>query len=299
MQAPTAGFVPHPDDHLAYAASGFQPQVDRLIALALEEDVGTGDRTTLATIVDDAEVVGRVLAKEDLVLAGLPYFARVFACVDPRVTVEAIAPEGARVSAGTVVARVRGSARALLVGERTALNLLQRLSGTATLTRRFVDAIAGTGARITDTRKTTPGMRVMQKHAVVAGGGSNHRFGLDSGVLIKDNHIAACGGITAAITRARAHAPHLLAIEVEAGTLDEVDEALAAGADILLLDNMSTPTLAEAVARVRASGRAVLTEASGNLDLARVREVAATGVDLLSVGALTHSAAAADLSMKL
>lgn len=299
MQAPTAGFVPHPDDALAHAASGFQPQVDRLIALALEEDVGTGDRTTLATIADDAEVVGRVLAKEDLVLAGLPYFARVFAHVDPRVTVEAIAAEGARVSAGAVVARVRGSARALLVGERTALNLLQRLSGTATLTRRFVDAIAGTGARITDTRKTTPGMRVMQKHAVVAGGGSNHRFGLDSGLLIKDNHVAACGGITAAIARARAHSPHLLAIEVEAGTLDDVDEAITAGADIILLDNMTTPTLADAVARVRASGRRVLTEASGNLDLARVRAVAETGVDLLSVGALTHSAPAADLSMKL
>ena len=284
-------------DHFAQGL--LQPQVDRLIDLALEEDVGTGDRTTLATIAVDAVGTGRVLAKEALVLAGMPFFARVFARVDPAVVVASLVPEGAHVAPGTVVATVRGAARSLLVGERTALNILQRLCGTATLTARFVAAVAGTGARVTDTRKTTPGMRVMQKYAVVAGGGSNHRFGLDSGVLIKDNHIAACGGITAAIARARAHSPHLLKIEVEVKDLVELDLAIAARADVILLDNMPTATMAEAVRRVRASGLPILTEASGNLDLGRIREVAETGVDLLSVGALTHSAVAADVSMKL
>jgi nicotinate-nucleotide pyrophosphorylase (carboxylating) len=276
-----------------------QPQVDRLIDLALEEDVGTGDRTTLATIPAEAVGVGRVLAKEPLVLAGLPFFARVFARVDPQVVVTQLVAEGTAVASGTVVAEARGAARSLLVGERTALNILQRLCGVATLTRRFVDAVAGTGARVTDTRKTTPGMRVMQKYAVTMGGGSNHRFGLDSGVLVKDNHIKACGGITAAIERARAASPHLLKIEVEVKDLAELELAIAARADVILLDNMTTAAMAEAVRRVRTSGLPILTEASGNLGLDRLREVAETGVDLLSVGALTHSAVAADLSMKL
>jgi len=274
------------------------PQVDRLIALALEEDLGTGDRTTLATIPADATARARVLAKEALVLAGLPVFARVFSLLDPSVTVEALVAEGAAVAAGEVVARVRGPARSLLSGERVALNLIQRLSGTATLTRRYVDAVAGTGARITDTRKTTPGMRVLEKYAVRAGGGTNHRFGLDSGVMIKDNHVDACGGMAAAVARARAEVPHLLKIEVEARDLREVDEAIEARADVILLDNMTTPEMAEAVRRIRASPHPILAEASGNLDLDRVREVAEAGVDLLSVGALTHSARAMDLSMK-
>ncbi|TNF28049.1 MAG: carboxylating nicotinate-nucleotide diphosphorylase [Deltaproteobacteria bacterium] len=282
------------------SAFGFyQPQVDRLIDLALEEDVGTGDRTTLATIPAESTGVGRVLVKERLVLAGMPFFARVFARVDPAVTVTVHVPDGTLVEPGIVVAEVHGATRSLLVGERTALNILQRLSGVATLTRRFVDAVAGTGAKVCDTRKTTPGMRVMQKYAVAMGGGSNHRFGLDSGVLIKDNHIAACGGVTAAIERARAASPHLLKIEVEVKNLDELELAIAARADVILLDNMTTEAMAEAVRRVRATGLPILTEASGNLGLARLREVAETGVDLLSVGALTHSAVAADLSMKL
>jgi len=276
-----------------------QPQVDRLIDLALEEDVGTGDRTTVATIPADATGAGRVLAKERLVLAGMPFFIRVFERVDPRVSVEQLVPEGTLVDPMTVVAEVRGPTRSLLVGERTALNILQRLCGVATLTRRFVDAVAGTGARVCDTRKTTPGMRVMQKYAVTAGGGSNHRFGLDSGVLIKDNHIKACGGVTAAIERARAASPHLLKIEVEVKDLEELALAIDARADVILLDNMTTEAMADAVRRVQASGLPILTEASGNLGLERLREVAETGVDLLSVGALTHSAVAADLSMKL
>ncbi len=274
-------------------------QVDALIRLALDEDLGTGDQTTLATIPADAHGRAEVVAKAPLVLAGLPFFSRVFALLDPAVTVTALAAEGAQVAPGTRVAELDGPTRSLLAGERTALNILQRLCGTATVTRQYVDAVAGTGARVTDTRKTTPGMRLMQKAAVAAGGGANHRFGLDSGVLIKDNHIAACGSLTAAVTRARERAPHLLKIEVEATTLQQVDEAVAAGADIILLDNMSTAMMADAVRRVRASGRPVLLEASGNLTLARLREVAETGVDFLSVGALTHSAPAADLSLEI
>lgn len=275
------------------------PQVDRLIQLALDEDIGTGDRTTIVTIPASARAHARVLAKQALVLAGMPFFARVFALLDPAVEVEALVADGARVAEGTVVARVSGPTRTLLSGERTALNILQRLSGTATLTRRFVDAVAGTGARVADTRKTDPGMRVMQKYAVRVAGGANHRFGLDSGILIKDNHVDACGGLGLAVARARAEAPHVLKIEVEVRDLGELALALAAKADIVLLDNMSTEMMAEAVRRVRAQSHPVLVEASGNLGLERVREVAETGVDVLSVGALTHSAVAADLSMKI
>jgi len=271
---------------------------DQLIRLALAEDVGTGDRTTLATIPPGAVCRAQVMAKEPLVLAGGAFFARVFFHVNAQVVVTQLASDGEAVASGAAVIRVEGDARSVLTGERTALNILQRLTGVATLTRRFVDAVAGTGARVTDTRKTTPGMRAMQKAAVVAGGGSNHRFGLDSGILVKDNHIAACGSLTDAVTRARDQSPHSLRVEVEVTTLEGLDEALAAGADIVMLDNMTTETMAEAVRRARLRGRPVLIEASGNLGLDRVREVAAVGVDLLSVGALTHSAPAADLSLR-
>jgi nicotinate-nucleotide pyrophosphorylase (carboxylating) len=273
-------------------------QVDQLIQLALSEDVGTGDVTTQACIAPEIETIARLLAKDTLVLAGLPFFQRVFEILDPRVEVETFFPDGTLIPSGTIVAELRGPARSLLIGERTALNIIQRLSGTATLTRRWVEAVDGTHARVCDTRKTTPGMRYMQKYAVAVAGGSNHRFGLDSGVLIKDNHIAACGSLTEAIQRCRRHAPHLLKIEAEATTLELVDEAIAAGADVILLDNMSTEMMTTAVARVRASGRPILIEASGGLSLERAREVAATGVDLLSVGALTHSAKSADLSLE-
>lgn len=272
-------------------------QVDRLIRLALDEDIGTGDLTTSACISPDAQVTARVLAKEVLVLAGMPFFARVFALLDPTVLVEPLFAEGTLLPPGTVVAHVRGSARSVLIGERTALNIIQRLSGTATVTRRWVEAIAGTGARVCDTRKTSPGMRFMQKYAVRMGGGSNHRFGLDSGVLIKDNHIAAAGSLTAAVERARRVAPHLMKIEVEVTSLEELDQAIAVRADIVLLDNMKNEVMAEAVRRVRASGSSMLIEASGGLTLERARSVAETGVDLLSVGALTHSSPSADLSL--
>ncbi len=230
-------------------------------------------------------------------VAGSAYVARVFVQVDPTVRVTCHVTDGVAVEAGVTVFTIEGDAHSVLAAERTALNILQRLTGVASLTRRFVKAIEGTAARITDTRKTTPGMRAMQKAAVAAGGGSNHRFGLDSGILIKDNHIAACGSVTTAVTRARQMSPHSLRVEVEVTTLDELDEALAAGADIILLDNMSTADMREAVIRGRRRQQPVLLEASGNLTLDRVPEVAATGVDLLSVGALTHSARSADLSL--
>lgn len=273
-------------------------QVDHLLQLALSEDIGTGDVTTQACIAADLVVGARLLAKESLVLAGLPFFVRVFELLDGHVEVECLFPDGTHIPAGTVVAELRGPARSLLIGERTALNVIQRLSGTATLTRRWVEALEGTTARVCDTRKTTPGMRYMQKYAVAVAGGSNHRFGLDSGVLIKDNHIAACGSITRAVERCRRFAPHLLKIEVEVVNLEMVDEAVQARADVILLDNMDTDTMIAAVQRIRASGQAILIEASGGLTIGRAREVAQTGVDLISVGGLTHSAMSADLSLE-
>jgi nicotinate-nucleotide pyrophosphorylase (carboxylating) len=276
----------------------YAPGVDALLMLALGEDIGTGDVTTQACVAPDAWIDARLLAREGLVLAGLPYFARAFALLDPRVTVKPTAAEGAEVAANTVVATVSGPAQSVLTGERTALNLLQRLSGTATLTRRFVEAIAGLPARIVDTRKTTPGMRFLEKYAVRVGGAANHRMTLDSGVLIKDNHIVAAGGLTAAVARARANVPHLLKVEVEVTTMALLEEALAVHADVIMLDNMSTAMMREAVARVRAVAPRTLVEASGGLSLGRVREVAETGVDLLSIGALTHSARGVDLSLE-
>lgn len=272
-------------------------QVDHLIQLALAEDVGTGDVTTMACIAPDTLTGARVLAKEVLVLAGMPFFQRVFEMLDPQVEVTTLFPDGTLIPPGTVVAQLYGPARSILIGERTALNIIQRLSGTATVTRRWVEAVDGTRARVCDTRKTTPGMRFMQKYAVAVAGGSNHRFGLDSGVLIKDNHIAACGSLTEAVHRCRRAAPHLLKIEVEVVNMAMVDEAVAADADVILLDNMSTEMMIEAVQRIRGASSRILIEASGGLTLDRAREVASTGVDLLSVGALTHSAPSADLSL--
>ena len=274
-------------------------QSDELIRLALAEDIGTGDQTSLAVFSDSDQTRGVVVAKAPLVLAGGPFFARVFQLLDERVEIVQRVGEGTLVQAGERVLDISGPVRAILSGERTALNILQRLSGTATMTRQLVDALAGQDARITDTRKTTPGMRVMEKYAVATGGGANHRFGLDSGVMIKDNHIAAAGSIGAAVAAVRARVPHVLRVEVETTTLAEVDEAMAAGVEVLLLDNMDTPTLQAAVALARSLSPGVLLEASGNMSLDRVSEVAATGVDFISVGALTHSAPAADLSLRL
>ncbi len=264
----------------------------------LREDWGTQDWTTAG--VPDRALTGRVTAKGRLVLAGLPVAEEVFRRVDPSLRVTTLAGDGERVEAGTVVLALEGSSRAILMAERVMLNLLQRLSGTATLTRAFVDAVEGTGARILDTRKTTPGLKVLEKYAVRCGGGMNHRLTLGDGVLVKENHIAAAGGISQAVAAIRAGAPNLLKLEVEAEDLDQVRQCLSLPeVDGILLDNMTLEQLREAVALRQASGRRCFLEASGNLGLDRARAVAETGVDFLSVGALTHSAPAADLSLRL
>jgi nicotinate-nucleotide pyrophosphorylase (carboxylating) len=270
------------------------PSITRLIALALEEDLGRGDVTTMATISPDRAAQGKITAKADLSIAGLPLVEMVLKEIDSHAGARLLKSEGSVVKKGEVVAELWGNAAALLIAERTLLNFLQHLSGVATLTRRFVAAVAGTRCKIIDTRKTLPGFRLLDKYAVTQGGGTNHRMGLDDGVLIKDNHIAVCGGVGAAVRQARARVSALLRIEVECTTLAEVQEAVETQADIILLDNMSTMQMREAVQFV--NGRALL-EASGNMSLERVREVAETGVDFISVGALTHSASAADLSM--
>lgn len=268
--------------------------VDRLILLALDEDVGPGDLTAEAVVPPGARGKGLIFAKETLVVSGVSAAARVFGALDPECQVEALKDEGGHAGPGEGVLRVRGSLRAVLTGERTALNLLQRLCGIATLTRRYVEALAQTRTRLLDTRKTTPGMRALEKAAVRAGGGVNHRNALFDGILVKDNHAAAAGGIGEAVRRARAAAHPLLTVEAEVSTPDQIEEALAAGAQMLLLDNLGDDDLREAVQQVR--GRVPL-EASGGMTLARLPLVAATGVDYVSVGALTHSAPSVDLSL--
>lgn len=269
-------------------------EIDRIIRTALEEDIGLGDVTTRATVAAGTPGRAELVAKEDFVLSGSEVVRRVFQTLDPAVAIENLKVDGQQVKSGEVLAWLKGEAAVLLQGERVALNLLQRMSGVATLTARFVEAVAGTGAVIVDTRKTTPGLRVLDKYSVRMGGGQNHRTSLYDGVLIKENHIAAAGGIAVAVRRAREQVPHTLRVEVETQTLAEVGEALQAGADIILLDNMSLEELAEAVQLV--AGRA-LTEASGGVNLETVRAIAETGVNLISVGALTHSSRAVDISM--
>lgn len=270
-----------------------------LIERALEEDVGAGDWTTLWTVGEKARAEAVIVAKAEGVLAGARIVAAVFERVDPALKVEFEAADGERLAPGARVCTLRGPARAILTGERTALNFLQRLSGIASLTRRFVDRIEGTGAIILDTRKTTPGWRSLEKAAVRVGGGSNHRTGLFDMVLIKENHIAAAGGIAEAVERVREHNSAGLAVEVEVTSLEELDIAIRAGVDRILLDNMSLEMMREAVELTRRfePDRPEL-EASGNMSLERVRAVAETGVDFISVGALTHSAPALDLSLR-
>lgn len=270
--------------------------VDSIIENALHEDIHTGDITTLAIVAGSRPMQGILKAKEELVLAGVDVAGRVFHLLDPSVAFTPRFQDGASVKAGEVIAELSGEAAPLLQGERVALNLLQRMCGVASLTARYVAAVAGTGARIVDTRKTTPGLRFLDKYAVRVGGGTNHRTGLYDGILIKENHIAAAGGISEAIRRTRAYAPHTLRVEVETETLDQVNEALTAGADIIMLDNMDIQTMTEAVRII--DGRA-LVEASGGVNLETVRRIAETGVDIISVGALTHSARAMDISMLL
>jgi nicotinate-nucleotide pyrophosphorylase (carboxylating) len=278
--------------------------LDRLIDLAFDEDLGpTGDVTSDSTVKPETRAEGSVRAKEDLVLCGVDVFRRVFARLDPSVAIDVLVEDGAQVTSGTVVIKTRGTARSLLVGERPALNFLMRLSGIATQARAWSKVLDGTKTKLIDTRKTTPGWRALEKHAVQVGGGSNHRMGLFDGVLIKDNHIEAAGGIAAAVAGARAFAHHLLKIEVEAGSLAQVDECLAVSVDSILLDNMGDALLAESVQKIRAweqkSGRKVVVEASGNMTVERLPKVAQAGVDLVSMGALTHQARSVDLSMKL
>jgi nicotinate-nucleotide pyrophosphorylase (carboxylating) len=269
--------------------------IDRAVEIALEEDLASGDLTTEACIDPQARAVAHAVARKPMVACGEPVFARVFARVDPALTVEALVADGASVAAGTRLWSVRGRARSILMGERVALNFVQRMSGVATAARTYVDAVpSGCKTRIIDTRKTTPGLRALERYAVRVGGAYNHRDDLGAAVLIKDNHVAACGGVRAAVERARAAAPHTAKIECEVDSLEQLDEALAAGADIVLLDNMATSTVAEAVKRT--AGRAVL-EASGGITLARVAELARAGVDAISVGALTHSVQAADIGL--
>jgi nicotinate-nucleotide pyrophosphorylase (carboxylating) len=268
---------------------------------ALEEDMPWGDLTTETLVPEESQTTGRFLIKERGVICGLGVAALVFEQLDPSLRFESAVRDGARVAPGDIVAEVRGRARAILMGERTALNLMQRMSGIATTTARYVDAIEGTGATIVDTRKTVPGLRLLDKYAVRCGGGSNHRFSLSDGVLVKDNHLAVIqegcrDSLVAGLQAARRSIPHTVKIEVEVDRLDQIESALAAGADIVLLDNMAPVELRQAVERI--AGRAV-TEASGGITLENVCAVARSGVNLISVGALTHSVRALDISLDL
>lgn len=274
--------------------------LDTLIRQALAEDGAEADITTLSTVPADQQASGTILTRETGVIAGLHVTVETFRLFDPTINVTLLVEDGASVQAGQELIRLSGLARSLLSAERVAINFLGRLSGIATLTARCVGALEGTRTRILDTRKTTPGLRALEKEAVRLGGGQNHRFGLNDGVLIKDNHIKAAGGIVQAIKAARHHAPHLLKIEIECETLAEVEQAVQAGADVILLDNMSVEMMREAVAFVRHADPRVLLEASGNIgtDLHKLASVAATGVDFISLGALTHSAPNFDVSLE-
>lgn len=271
-------------------------QMEAIVRLALAEDIGPGDVSTLACIPPDRLASARFLAKQGGVLAGMDVVRECFRQAAPDCALEVFVIDGQAFSPGDDLARVSGPATQILTTERVSLNFLQRLSGVATLTRQYVQAVAGTSARIVDTRKTTPGLRVLEKAAVRAGGGGNHRFALYDGVILKDNHIEAAGGITCAIRAAREYVPHTMRIEVETASLEQVREALAAGADIIMLDNMDCGMMREAVLLV---DNQAMTEASGGVNLQTVAQIAATGVDLISVGRLTHSAPAVDISLEL
>ncbi|MEW6446620.1 MAG: carboxylating nicotinate-nucleotide diphosphorylase [Bacillota bacterium] len=271
-------------------------RIDELIDRALLEDIGSGDRTTLATVPDHLTASGEIFTKESGVIAGLPVVARVFSRLDPEVRTIFRVKEGSAVAAGTVLAVVEGRARSILSAERVALNFIRHLSGIATRTARMVELVKEFRAVVVDTRKTTPGLRVLEKYAVRIGGGKNHRFGLFDGVLVKDNHIRVAGGIKNAVQLIREKIPHTFKIEVEAKNLSEVEEALDAGVDIIMLDNIPLEIMQEAVRLI--GGRAAV-EASGGITEENIRAVAATGVDLISVGALTHSVTALDISLDI
>lgn len=268
---------------------------DKIILMTLEEDMPGGDITSVASVGKNARAKGAFKAKADGVICGMEIAKRTFELVGGEVSLRCLCEDGDFVKKGEVLAEIEGDARSILAGERTALNLMQRASGIATATRQAVESVKGTNAKITDTRKTMPGLRMLDKYAVRVGGGTNHRYSLSDGVLIKDNHIAAAGGLSNAVLSAKAYVPHTLKVEVETETLEQVKEALSAGADIIMLDNMSYEMMAEAVKLI--DGKAV-TEASGNMGERDLKSVAETGVDLISIGALTHSVKALDISLK-
>lgn len=269
--------------------------LNEIIKNALMEDLGRGDITTDSILNGDQWARGFFLAKQEGVIAGLPVVQRVFSMLDERISIVPEVREGDRVKKGQVIAGVEGPAAPILKGERTALNFLQRMSGIATRTRRCVDIVAGFNVRIVDTRKTAPGLRILDKYAVLVGGGYNHRFNLSDGVLIKDNHIKAAGGISKAVSKVRERLPHTMKIEVEVETLEQLAEALEAGADIVLLDNMSLEKMKKAVQMAKGK---VLLEASGNVTEETLKDIAETGVDIISMGSLTHSVKAMDISLR-
>ena len=273
-----------------------QKYIHRLIHHALEEDIGSGDVTTEALIDSKLQIHAQILAKEELILCGIDIAEQVFKECSLHIQFQKQQSDGEKIVSGKVLAELTGSAEGILKGERVALNFLGYLSGIATLTHRYMDRINSHKARVTDTRKTRPGLRSLEKYAVRCGGGANHRFGLYDGVLIKDTHLQAVGGIDKAVKRAREHIHHLLKIEVETETLQQVEEAVAAAVDVIMLDNMDISTMRQAVELI--DNRA-LVEASGNVSLDNIAQIAACGVDLISVGELTHSAPSADISLKI
>jgi nicotinate-nucleotide pyrophosphorylase (carboxylating) len=302
---PFTSYFPLPTSYLRIIGDNIiemneiRSHIDESLIIALKEDLGSGDVTTAALVPEAHVSEALLIAKGDIVLAGLPFAERVFQLVDSSLKFRALKQEGSRVRKGSIIARINGKTASLLIAERTALNILQRMSGIATLTNEYVMAVKGLDVHITDTRKTAPGLRFFDKYAVSMGGGRNHRRGLYDGVLIKDNHIAAAGGVGKAVKLARSKTHHLLKIEAEVRNISEVKEALSAGADVIMLDNMDVKMMEKAVEIIRKKNSDVLIEASGNMNLENIREVAETGVDLISVGALTHSAPAADLSLQI
>lgn len=285
-------------------------EIKKIVNAALSEDIGSGDITTAFLIPEDMVASGAIVAEEDIVLAGVRVAEEVFKALDQDVRFEALAEDGDFISSGTPIVRLHGKARTLLTGERVALNFLQRLSGIATLSRKYKEAVSGFNVRIVDTRKTTPGLRSLEKYAVRAGGCWNHRYGLFDGILIKENHIALTEGIAVAISSVKKKVSHTIKIEIEVSNIEEVREAVIGGADIILLDNMDLQMMREAVSIIRGHKekdilpkevlpKEALIEASGGMILDRVRDVAATGVDIISIGALIHSAIWANLSMDI
>ncbi|MCK5687095.1 carboxylating nicotinate-nucleotide diphosphorylase [bacterium] len=267
-----------------------------IVKLALKEDIANGDITTNSTIPDDKQMEGKFVAKQEGIICGLDVMERIFQIIDQTIQMKFMVVDGAQVEKGDIIATISGPAAGILIGERTALNFLQRLCGIATKTHKFARLLHDIDTFIIDTRKTTPGHRMLEKYAVLTGGGKNHRFNLSDGVLIKDNHIASAGSIATAVEAARKKAPHTLKIEVEVESLDQVSQALEAGADIIMLDNMSIEMMEKAVKLI---DKKALTEASGNMDQKDIRKVAETGVDFISIGGLTHTITALDISLRL